>query len=561
MSVEAILKDLKAQVAKDQHNFQYRSHVVDFTFNNQLICDELTSAMSDYVDKRRSASAYTAKVSSSELAVFKSTSVDAVNNIYTYKNIQDAHSAKGFLVIPPTPQAEEALNMYTGARVAGELTPKAPKAVKLATIVHKRFSVNTPSYAGGWQGLNRGITSTYSASMGVTSYDKAIGKALNPHNEVVKLLWFQAVKEHKKILIKVLGGTPKLGTRHPMANQETIGRENQNPSGKTRSVRLHGPGGSKDISGNITGDQEDTSEKIVSVIDAMKRLSPGNVAMPNDVKVAANYATAHRDILEELDLEFIVNGESISDIVTLGKVIRIKMSQGGAQHQDYMKHADKTNVEKVLNDIEKKLLSSTKGLTNPEYKTSKSVSQLSQQAVVAQVVKYFTTKSGKPDMRYKVNKQAALKGGQRSQEKDSGRFNLTAAGSRVTRNKKGGKVGRKSKNIKTSKQTGTRDNNPIALKELINNALPEAMLLKMQPPSLRNRTGRFRQSAEVTNVTIGPRGGTDIDYTYMRDPYEVFEPGGKMGSRNRDPRKLIGGTIREIAVQLTGNKFIRTRRQ
>jgi hypothetical protein len=261
MSVEAILKDLKAQVAKDQHNFQYRSHVVDFTFNNQLICDELTSAMSDYVDKRRSASAYTAKVSSSELAVFKSTSVDAVNNIYTYKNIQDAHSAKGFLVIPPTPQAEEALNMYTGARVAGELTPKAPKAVKLATIVHKRFSVNTPSYAGGWQGLNRGITCTYSASMGVTSYDKAIGKALNPHNEVVKLLWFQAVKEHKKILIKVLGGTPKLGTRHPMANQETIGRENQNPSGKTRSVRLHGPGGSKDISGNITGDQEDTSEK------------------------------------------------------------------------------------------------------------------------------------------------------------------------------------------------------------------------------------------------------------------------------------------------------------
>ena len=83
----------------------------------------------------------------------------------------------------------------------------------------------------------------------------------------------------------------------------------------------------------------------------------------------------------------------------------------------------------------------------------------------------------------------------------------------------------------------------------------------MQPPALRNRTGRFRQSAEVTNVTIGPRGGTDIDYTYMRDPYQVFEPGGKMGSRNRDPRKLIGGTVREIAIQITGNKFIRTRRQ
>ena len=45
----------------------------------------------------------------------------------------------------------------------------------------------------------------------------------------------------------------------------------------------------------------------------------------------------------------------------------------------------------------------------------------------------------------------------------------------------------------------------------------------------------------------------------MKDPYATFEPGGKMGSRDRDPRKLIGGTIREIAMEITGNKFIRTR--
>ena len=83
----------------------------------------------------------------------------------------------------------------------------------------------------------------------------------------------------------------------------------------------------------------------------------------------------------------------------------------------------------------------------------------------------------------------------------------------------------------------------------------------MQPPALRNRTGRFRQSAEVTNVNIGPRGGTQIDYTYMRDPYETFEPGGDMGSRNRDPRKIIGESVREIAMKLTQNKFITTRRR
>lgn len=117
------------------------------------------------------------------------------------------------------------------------------------------------------------------------------------------------------------------------------------------------------------------------------------------------------------------------------------------------------------------------------------------------------------------------------------------------------------KNIKRTSDSRSPQASAVALKELINQALPEVMLLQMQPPALRNRTGRFRQSAEVTNVNIGPRGGTQIDYTYMRDPYETFEPGGDMGSRNRDPRKLIGASIREIAIKLTGNKFITTRRR
>jgi hypothetical protein len=121
-----------------------------------------------------------------------------------------------------------------------------------------------------------------------------------------------------------------------------------------------------------------------------------------------------------------------------------------------------------------------------------------------------------------------------------------------------GSVKGKSKN-KSSKGANTQ-HNPIALKELINAALPAELLQQMHPPALRNRTGRFRQSAEVTNVLVGPRGGVEAEYTYMRDPYDTFEPGGNMGSTGRDPRRLIGGSVREIAMRLTGNKFIRTRR-
>ena len=102
--------------------------------------------------------------------------------------------------------------------------------------------------------------------------------------------------------------------------------------------------------------------------------------------------------------------------------------------------------------------------------------------------------------------------------------------------------------------------NPLALRNLLNDVISEAVAIKMKAPALQFRTGRFANSVEVTDVLVGPRGGTQIEYTYQRNPYETFEPGGRMGSTNRDPRKLIGETVREVAQQLVGKRFIKTRR-
>ena len=55
-------------------------------------------------------------------------------------------------------------------------------------------------------------------------------------------------------------------------------------------------------------------------------------------------------------------------------------------------------------------------------------------------------------------------------------------------------------------------------------------------------------------VTQGPRGGTELDYTYMKNPYQTFEPGFKQGSTMRDPRKIIGESIREIATAILGRQ-------
>ena len=103
--------------------------------------------------------------------------------------------------------------------------------------------------------------------------------------------------------------------------------------------------------------------------------------------------------------------------------------------------------------------------------------------------------------------------------------------------------------------------NPMALANLLNKALPKAIAEKMTAPALVYRTGRFAQSAEVTDVAVGPRGGTFIDYTYMKDPYQTFEPGFAKGSTYRDPRRLIGGTVRELAQSIMSKRFVNVRRR
>ena len=105
------------------------------------------------------------------------------------------------------------------------------------------------------------------------------------------------------------------------------------------------------------------------------------------------------------------------------------------------------------------------------------------------------------------------------------------------------------------------EESPIALKNLLNDALPQVVASKMTQPALQFRTGRFANSARVEDVVIGPRGGVGIDYTYMKDPYETFEPGGKQGSTLRDPRKIIGASIRELAIGILGKQPTTIRRR
>ena len=108
-----------------------------------------------------------------------------------------------------------------------------------------------------------------------------------------------------------------------------------------------------------------------------------------------------------------------------------------------------------------------------------------------------------------------------------------------------------------------QDNNQLLnLVSLINAKLPETVAKNMGPPGLENRTGRFASSARVSDVMPTPQGFPSIGYTYQRDPYQVFELGqGRppWATQQRDPRKLIDASIREIAAEMIQGRFF-TRR-
>ena len=107
------------------------------------------------------------------------------------------------------------------------------------------------------------------------------------------------------------------------------------------------------------------------------------------------------------------------------------------------------------------------------------------------------------------------------------------------------KTSKKKSNIKPSKVSIAR------LIPLINNILPETIERNMNKPYLESRTGRFSSSVRAVDATKTAKGYTSIGYTYQREPYGVYETtsGSRFASSDRDPRKIIDVSIREIAAQ------------
>lgn len=94
----------------------------------------------------------------------------------------------------------------------------------------------------------------------------------------------------------------------------------------------------------------------------------------------------------------------------------------------------------------------------------------------------------------------------------------------------------------------------------INTHLQDVISANMGEGSRRDvlnyRTGRFAQSVKVESLSQSREGMISAFYTYMKNPYATFSQGGRQQNpRSRDPKLLIGASIREIAAQQVNNRL------
>jgi len=122
---------------------------------------------------------------------------------------------------------------------------------------------------------------------------------------------------------------------------------------------------------------------------------------------------------------------------------------------------------------------------------------------------------------------------------------------------------KKLKRVRSSNIKKGVSSSPLRLIGVINKELPNTVRKNMQEPGLQSRTGRFAESVKLTDVVQTPQGFPSFGYTYQKNPYQVFEMGrgqAPWASPERDPRKVIDRSIREIAAQFAIGRFY-TRRE
>lgn len=350
--------------------------------------------------------------------------------------------------------------------------------------------------------------------------------------------------------------------------------------------RLHGiPSGSlnPEVQTQLTTDKRSSTGKSASTVALLGFEEDVSANLEDWIfsHMEKSYVETYKQIQDYLDTEYRVENIKFSDIKHFRDKITMSILMGQQRQNSLMKYADANGIREYLETVRTLLIQS---LGNPavmadwaERKGSKKTPRERMNesivgATVEPIVKTLkknknirvttTVKKSKPVRQTAKKKRqgAKSKAGGKRQVSKTGKItkaNLQQAAA-ATATKRGGGSSR-------GLGGGETSINPIGLQQLLNKSLPKEVADNMgpYPRRLEYRTGRFADSAQVTQVVPMPRS-VEIRYTYQKDPYSVFEPefGNPLASRGRDPKQIIGGTIRELAQEIMGTKYglVRTKR-
>jgi hypothetical protein len=138
------------------------------------------------------------------------------------------------------------------------------------------------------------------------------------------------------------------------------------------------------------------------------------------------------------------------------------------------------------------------------------------------------------------------------------KINKTAARNKIAEDIR--KIEALKRDIKTKlRSTSGQFISPVSIKNLLNSKLAQQIQKNMGKGTARNvlnyRTGRLANSAEVNEVNTR-NGAITAFYSYMKNPYATFAPGGRQSSpESRDPNRLIQLSIRQLATGIMANRL------
>ena len=361
---------------------------------------------------------------------------------------------------------------------------------------------------------------------------------------------FSAMQE--TCLNKIRKDLKKLG--HTIARKEMRGGLGKSAARPTDSfIRLSALHGTKSNRTTVAafGGAEQLKANDETAFDAIDESD-----FENAIKSGTDINELYQKVYESYQKAFYVEVglEQALDmsVEEMRKNLTVEINYDPANKNATMKDYDSRELQKFIKNHTAKIASEVQSkLTNKELKTSRSPKEHLTGAAAKAFVRQMFVHETHPDMRYKVNKKllafADVKG------KSKIKFYGNKGKKSVTK-QAAGKVKRAPKGI--GRVAAKAGENPLALRNMLNELLPVAVASNMTSPALNYRTGRFANSVRVANVTQGPRGGNKmIEASYMNNPYETFAPGGKQYTPQRNPEKLIKKSIREIAAGIIGPRF------